>query len=102
MKTSIAAIRDIASRHEADPAEVGRTCQACGRPWPCDVRRIALALALDGRTMQPTTKGSSPPPRVATAIPAAPGRVASPRRRQAAVADHRRAAFPAGNQGGVR
>jgi hypothetical protein len=36
----------IASRHVADADEGGRTCNACGRPWPCDVR--TLTAMLDG------------------------------------------------------
>jgi hypothetical protein len=42
-------VQAIASRHFADSDEGGRTCRACGRPWPCDVRQIVVAL-----TMSPT------------------------------------------------
>jgi hypothetical protein len=34
----------IATRHVADSDEGGRTCRACGRPWPCDVRLIVAAI----------------------------------------------------------
>ena len=37
----------IASRHFADSDEGGRTCRACGRPWPCDVRQIVASLTSD-------------------------------------------------------
>jgi hypothetical protein len=37
-------IQQVVSRHFEDPADRGRSCRACGRPWPCDVRQIALAL----------------------------------------------------------
>lgn len=37
-------IQDVVSRHYEDPEDRGRSCRACGRPWPCDVRQIALAL----------------------------------------------------------
>jgi hypothetical protein len=33
-------VHAISSRHFADADEGGRTCNACGRPWPCDVRRL--------------------------------------------------------------
>src|SRR5512132_618457 len=39
----------IASRHIADTDEAGRTCRACGRPWPCDVRQIVAALTVSPR-----------------------------------------------------
>jgi hypothetical protein len=34
----------IASRHVADSDEGGRTCRACGRPWPCDVQLMVAAI----------------------------------------------------------
>jgi len=37
-------IQNVVSRHYEDPEDRGRSCRACGRPWPCDVRQIALAL----------------------------------------------------------
>jgi hypothetical protein len=37
-------IDTIVSRHHADESEDGRICRACGRPWPCDVARIASAF----------------------------------------------------------
>lgn len=43
----------IASRHFADADEGGRTCNACGRPWPCDVRM--LSAILDG-SLQPAAQ----------------------------------------------
>jgi hypothetical protein len=37
-------IQGVVSRHVEDPDEAGRTCLACGRPWPCDVRQLAEAF----------------------------------------------------------
>jgi hypothetical protein len=37
-------IQGVVSRHVEDPDEAGRTCLACGRPWPCDVRQLAVAF----------------------------------------------------------
>ncbi len=37
-------IQGVVSRHLEDPDEAGRTCLACGRPWPCDVRQLAEAF----------------------------------------------------------
>jgi hypothetical protein len=40
-----AAAQTIVGRHRADAAEFDRTCRACGRPWPCDVRLLGDILA---------------------------------------------------------
>jgi hypothetical protein len=45
MSTFDQQIRAIVSRHAADAEESLRTCRACGRPWPCDVSRLADAFA---------------------------------------------------------
>jgi hypothetical protein len=37
-------IQNVVSRHYEDLEDRGRSCRACGRPWPCDVRQIAVAL----------------------------------------------------------
>jgi hypothetical protein len=54
----------IASRHFADSDEGGRTCHACGLPWPCDVRQIIAVLAITPqattRTDGPTTNAARP------------------------------------------
>jgi hypothetical protein len=47
----------ITSRHVADADEGGRTCNACGRPWPCDVR--TLTAMLDG-SIKPAAQHVSP------------------------------------------
>jgi hypothetical protein len=75
-------VRAIASRHVADSDEGGRTCLACGRPWPCDVRQIVAALAADTpRKSAPSLRLTSPAarrvPTVSTTrvrrrVPAAP------------------------------
>ena len=52
--TTTTRIESIVSRHHADPTESGRTCRACGRPWPCDVQQIATVLGgLPGITASP-------------------------------------------------
>jgi hypothetical protein len=44
MKTNVRDVATIVHRHRQDAVEDGRTCRACGNPWPCDVRLIAVAL----------------------------------------------------------
>ncbi|HET9520503.1 MAG TPA: hypothetical protein VFO73_05635 [Candidatus Limnocylindrales bacterium] len=73
----------IASRHVADSEEGGRTCRACGRPWPCDVRLIVAALEASPRktrsiagltTNGATRRAASPvaPSRSRRRLPASP------------------------------
>lgn len=38
--------RSIVLRHRPDSEEHGDTCQSCGRPWPCDVSRLATAAGI--------------------------------------------------------
>lgn len=40
------AARSIIVRHRPDSEEHGDTCQSCGRPWPCDVARLATAAGI--------------------------------------------------------
>ena len=65
----------IASRHVADVDEGGRSCRACGRPWPCDVRQIVAALVVSPRA---TVHGASP----ATVRRTAPATATRTRRRE--------------------
>jgi hypothetical protein len=37
----------IIVRHVEDADEGGRVCRDCGRPWPCDVRRLVDAMAAE-------------------------------------------------------
>jgi hypothetical protein len=56
----------ITSRHVADADEGGRTCNACGRPWPCDVR--TLTAMLDGSIKPAAQRVSSAERRTSGAI----------------------------------
>jgi hypothetical protein len=55
-------IQNVVSRHCEDSDEAGRTCLACGRPWPCDVRQLAVAFgwtptrAADAVGLEPTQR----------------------------------------------
>jgi hypothetical protein len=57
MKTNVRDVATIVHRHRQDAVEDGRTCRACGSPWPCDVRLMAVALEAGARrqAMRPTT-----------------------------------------------
>jgi len=57
MKSNVRDVATIAGRHRQDAVEDGRTCRACGCPWPCDVRLIAVALDAGAmrRAAHPTT-----------------------------------------------
>jgi hypothetical protein len=46
--TTISALAIIV-RHVEDADEGGRTCRACGRPWPCDVRNLVDAMTAEAR-----------------------------------------------------
>ncbi|HET9521251.1 MAG TPA: hypothetical protein VFO73_09425 [Candidatus Limnocylindrales bacterium] len=37
----------IIVRHVEDADEGGLVCHDCGRPWPCDVRRLVDAMAAE-------------------------------------------------------
>jgi len=50
-------VHAIASRHFADADEGGRTCNACGRPWPCDVRSL---IAIVEVSVQPAAQPLTP------------------------------------------
>jgi hypothetical protein len=41
-------IDSIVTRHHADSVEGDRVCRACGRPWPCDVQQLAVAVSIEG------------------------------------------------------
>jgi hypothetical protein len=46
MTTTMTAL-SIIVRHVEDADEGGRVCRDCGRPWPCDVRRLVDAMAAE-------------------------------------------------------
>jgi hypothetical protein len=62
MKSNVRDAATIAGRHRQDAVEGGRTCRACGCPWPCDVRLIAVALEVGEmrRATHPTTVSVAP------------------------------------------
>jgi hypothetical protein len=72
MKTNVRDVATIVHRHRQDGVEDGRTCRACGSPWPCDVRLIAVALEAGARrqAMRPTTVAPAPAP-IANRVPVA-------------------------------
>ena len=78
MTTPKQTIQSIAKRHFADDDEGGRTCHGCGRPWPCDVRKIVVALAV---TLEPTARGAASTNGTARRAPAG----TRPRSRQSSV-----------------
>jgi hypothetical protein len=67
MTLSSRQIQEVVSRHNEDPGDRGRSCRACGRPWPCDVRQIALAL---GWSPEKTVEASPFKPLVRPVVPA--------------------------------
>jgi hypothetical protein len=62
MKSNVRDVATIAGRHRQDAVEDGRTCRACGCPWPCDVRLIAVALEVGAmrRAAHSTTVATAP------------------------------------------
>ena len=53
-------IQGVVSRHVEDTDEAGRTCLACGRPWPCDVRQLAEAFGWTPKAASAATAGIEP------------------------------------------
>ena len=80
-------IQGVVSRHVEDPDEAGRTCLACGRPWPCDVRQLAEAFGWTPKRAAAASAATAATAATAGAEPVAQPRVkAAPRRsRRAAV-----------------
>jgi hypothetical protein len=55
-----AASRRIVSRHQASAEEGGRCCDACGRPWPCDVSVLARELEIVNVASPALTASAAP------------------------------------------
>ena len=69
MKSNVRDVAIIVSRHREDAVEGGRTCRACGCPWPCDVSLIAVALEAGAM------RRAAHPASVASALTSAAARV---------------------------
>jgi hypothetical protein len=51
----------IIVRHVEDADEGGRVCRDCGRPWPCDVRRLVDAMAAEAHLVASAPGFARPP-----------------------------------------
>jgi hypothetical protein len=85
MTTKVRDVATIVGRHRQDAVEDGRTCRACGRPWPCDVRLIAVALAV-GEMRQVARSGNVAGALTSAARPMAPKSASRSRTRRASEA----------------
>ncbi len=61
------AAQSIVRRHRPDSEEHGDTCLSCGRPWPCDVSRLAAVAGLDEPSRRSRSAVLRARPRTATA-----------------------------------
>jgi hypothetical protein len=63
----------IIVRHVEDADEGGRTCRACGLPWPCDVRLLVDAMIAEAHVLTPPPLSLTQGHRRSPAIVARPG-----------------------------
>ena len=83
MTTGNATVSQIAKGHFADPDENSRSCRGCGRPWPCDVHQIVLALELEDTASRKSSQPKAPRLRpVPIVVSASPAPVLRPRARR--------------------
>jgi hypothetical protein len=61
------AAQSIVRRHRPDSEEHGDTCLSCGRPWPCDVSRLAAVAGLDDASRRSRSAVLPGRPRLANA-----------------------------------